>query len=138
MRDANRPGSACSMSISDGIERLLSVKNRGCNTNGTACIAIRPDCSRRPSPSLEEANMKYAHSIVQGLLALLVFLTAASNLPARRVSAQSADATPATSELPVETGYAPVNGLRMYYEIHGDGGVPLVILHGASGTVDMF
>jgi pimeloyl-ACP methyl ester carboxylesterase len=82
--------------------------------------------------------MKYAHSIVQGLLALLVFLTAASNLPARRVSAQSADATATTSELPVETGYAPVNGLRMYYEIHGDGGVPLVIIHGAFGTVDMF
>jgi len=82
--------------------------------------------------------MRYERSIVQGLLALLVFLTAASNLPARRVSAQSTDATPAASELPFETGYAPVNGLRMYYEIHGDGGVPLVIIHGAFGTVDMF
>lgn len=28
------------------------------------------------------------------------------------------------------TGYAPVNGLDMYYEIHG-GGDPLVVLHGA-------
>lgn len=28
------------------------------------------------------------------------------------------------------TGYAPVNGLKMYYEIHGSGG-PLVLLHGA-------
>ena len=46
--------------------------------------------------------------------------------------------TPATSETPVETGYAPVNGLQMYYEIQGSGGVPLVILHGAFGTVDMF
>jgi pimeloyl-ACP methyl ester carboxylesterase len=35
------------------------------------------------------------------------------------------------------TGYAPVNGLQMYYEIHGDGGMPLVLLHGGvvgSGT----
>ena len=28
------------------------------------------------------------------------------------------------------TGYAPVNGLKMYYEIHGTG-EPLVVLHGA-------
>lgn len=30
----------------------------------------------------------------------------------------------------VRTGYAPVNGLQMYYEIHGTG-EPLVLLHGA-------
>ena len=29
-----------------------------------------------------------------------------------------------------ETGYAPVNGLEMYYEVHGEG-TPLVLLHGA-------
>lgn len=29
-----------------------------------------------------------------------------------------------------KTGYAPVNGLEMYYEIHGEG-QPLVLLHGA-------
>jgi len=28
------------------------------------------------------------------------------------------------------SGYAPVNGLRMYYEIHGEG-APLVLIHGA-------
>src|SRR5215831_2608485 len=28
------------------------------------------------------------------------------------------------------TGYAPVNGLKMYYEIHGQG-EPVVLLHGA-------
>lgn len=32
------------------------------------------------------------------------------------------------------TGYAPVNGLRMYYEIHGTGR-PLVLLHGAFMTI---
>ncbi|MGY1688732.1 alpha/beta fold hydrolase [Geodermatophilus sp. SYSU D01105] len=34
-----------------------------------------------------------------------------------------------------ETGYAPVNGLRMYYEVHGDlrdpDDVPVLLLHGA-------
>lgn len=29
-----------------------------------------------------------------------------------------------------ETGYAPVNGLQMYYELHGAGGTPLLLLHG--------
>jgi hypothetical protein len=30
------------------------------------------------------------------------------------------------------TGYAPVNGLKMYYEIHGSSsGEPLVLLHGS-------
>src|SRR5687768_7356865 len=28
------------------------------------------------------------------------------------------------------TGYAPINGLKMYYEIHGSG-EPVVLLHGA-------
>jgi pimeloyl-ACP methyl ester carboxylesterase len=32
-------------------------------------------------------------------------------------------------------GYAEVNGLRMYYEVHGEGR-PLVLLHGAYQTVD--
>lgn len=38
----------------------------------------------------------------------------------------------------VESGHAPVNGLRMYYEIHGRGdGVPLVLLHGGGSTIDV-
>src|SRR4030095_6275508 len=36
----------------------------------------------------------------------------------------------------VKTGYAPVNGLKMYYEVHGTG-KPLVLLHGAFNTINM-
>jgi pimeloyl-ACP methyl ester carboxylesterase len=39
---------------------------------------------------------------------------------------------------PTQTGYAPVNGLRMYYEIHGPADpaqVPLVLLHGGGDTI---
>jgi pimeloyl-ACP methyl ester carboxylesterase len=38
----------------------------------------------------------------------------------------------------MKTGYAPVNGLELYYEIHGTarpGQVPLVLLHGGGDTI---
>jgi pimeloyl-ACP methyl ester carboxylesterase len=38
---------------------------------------------------------------------------------------------------PPVTGYAPVNGLRMYYEIHGSGGTPLLLLHGGLFNIDL-
>jgi pimeloyl-ACP methyl ester carboxylesterase len=34
------------------------------------------------------------------------------------------------------SGYAPVNGLKMYYEIHGEG-KPVVLLHGSYMNIDM-
>ena len=43
------------------------------------------------------------------------------------------DVTDAASE----TGYAPINDLQMYYEIHGSGGVPVVLLHGAYMTTGL-
>ena len=36
-----------------------------------------------------------------------------------------------------ETGYAPVNGLQMYYEAHGSGGTPLLLLHGGLFDIDL-
>jgi pimeloyl-ACP methyl ester carboxylesterase len=41
------------------------------------------------------------------------------------------------SNAPTKTGYAPVTGLNMYYEIHG-AGEPLVLLHGGLGMTGMF
>jgi pimeloyl-ACP methyl ester carboxylesterase len=46
--------------------------------------------------------------------------------------------TSATGEInqDARSGYAPVNGLNMYYEIHGTGtGTPLVLLHGAFSAI---
>lgn len=34
----------------------------------------------------------------------------------------------------IKTGYAPVNGIKMYYEIHGTG-KPLVLIHGGGSTI---
>jgi pimeloyl-ACP methyl ester carboxylesterase len=33
------------------------------------------------------------------------------------------------------SGYAPVNGLKMYYEIYGEGTMPLVLIHGGGSTI---
>ena len=43
--------------------------------------------------------------------------------------------TPSTTAL--KTGYAPVNGLKLYYEINGTG-EPLLLLHGGLGAAEMF
>jgi pimeloyl-ACP methyl ester carboxylesterase len=38
----------------------------------------------------------------------------------------------------VKNGYAPVNGIELYYEIHGRAdGVPLLLLHGGGSTIDV-
>jgi pimeloyl-ACP methyl ester carboxylesterase len=34
----------------------------------------------------------------------------------------------------MKSGYAPVNDIKMYYEIHGDG-TPLVLIHGGGSTI---
>jgi pimeloyl-ACP methyl ester carboxylesterase len=50
--------------------------------------------------------------------------------------------TESAAPVPLRTGYAPVNGLRMYYEIHGpdqeDAAVPVLLLHGAYMTTADF
>ncbi|PJJ80128.1 alpha/beta fold hydrolase [Mucilaginibacter auburnensis] len=34
------------------------------------------------------------------------------------------------------SGHAPVNGISMYYEIHGEGKMPLVLIHGGGSTIE--
>lgn len=37
---------------------------------------------------------------------------------------------------PTASGYAPVNGIKVYYEVYGEG-KPLILLHGAFYTIEM-
>lgn len=51
------------------------------------------------------------------------------------LSVLASTAMSATAQRPT-SGYAPVNGVRMYYEVHGNGsGEPLVLLHGSYMTI---
>jgi pimeloyl-ACP methyl ester carboxylesterase len=52
--------------------------------------------------------------------------------PSQNVEPKGSEMTDADPQ----AGYAPVNGLEMYYEIHG-AGRPLVVLHGAYMTIGM-
>jgi pimeloyl-ACP methyl ester carboxylesterase len=54
--------------------------------------------------------------------------------------AKSTTASPTRDEAEVTKGvggYADVNGIKLYYEIHG-AGQPLVLLHGGLGAIEMF
>jgi len=55
------------------------------------------------------------------------FIVAASALASAQTRATTA----------VKTGFAPVNGLKLYYEIRGRG-EPLILLHGGLGATEMF
>lgn len=58
--------------------------------------------------------------------------------PARGQAAEAALPPPALpSATPVARGFAPVNGLRIYYEVHGPaGGTALVLLHGGDPCIE--
>ena len=43
----------------------------------------------------------------------------------------------ANTQAPVSGNYAPVNGINLYYQVHG-AGQPLVLLHGGVGAAEMF
>ena len=66
-------------------------------------------------------------------------LAAAAALPKAANAATNAQegATMTTPANRPASGYAPVNGVEIYYEIHGSG-APLVLLHGGFGAIEMF
>jgi pimeloyl-ACP methyl ester carboxylesterase len=73
----------------------------------------------------------------------VVMLSASCTLRIEEEAARSAQGTeermnPMNESTLVKSGYAPVNGLQMYYEIHGEaapGQPPLVLLHGAFSAI---
>lgn len=44
-------------------------------------------------------------------------------------------ATTTSDSLTFKNGYSEVNGLKMYYEIHGQG-KPLILIHGGGSTIE--
>src|SRR5262245_12678321 len=64
-------------------------------------------------------------------------MSKSSVLPIAMLLASSGSASTLPSR-PLESGHAPVNGIQMYYEVHGRlDGVPLVLLHGGGSTIEV-
>ena len=59
------------------------------------------------------------HFLTTMLLVVIMFIASTSN---------------AQQMKPSESGYAPVNGIKVYYEVYGEG-TPIVLLHGAFMTI---
>lgn len=70
----------------------------------------------------------------------LALLTVIAALLTTSIAFAQSDPTPEGTEMTViaapQTGYAAINGLELYYEIHGEG-EPLILLHGGLATIDM-
>jgi pimeloyl-ACP methyl ester carboxylesterase len=57
--------------------------------------------------------------------------------PARAQQSDQPNQGAAMLPAPSKSGYAPVNGVEVYYAVYGEG-APLVLLHGGLATIDMF
>lgn len=64
------------------------------------------------------------------ILSLFIIISC-TNSKDKSMPAKSEDKQVTQSSI---SGYAPVNGLKMYYEIHGEG-MPLVLIHGGGSTI---
>ena len=78
----------------------------------------------------------------RALIIGLALLTAASAVsvgaqsqPTSRSRSMTEAHTMMQTSKPIHAGYAKVNGLRMYYELHGTEGFPLVLVHGGGSTI---
>ncbi|GEP98486.1 alpha/beta fold hydrolase [Chitinophaga cymbidii] len=72
--------------------------------------------------------------IITGFAAAMMITAAISCQPRQKepqkVPAETGETTVGQSAKPAESGYADVNGLKMYYEVYGEG-KPIVLLHGS-------
>jgi pimeloyl-ACP methyl ester carboxylesterase len=75
-----------------------------------------------PSKQLNHIFMKSVYHIHKQLLIIALLFLTAFNVKGQPVK-------------PAESGYAPVNGIKVYYEVYGKG-KPLLLLHGAFMTIE--
>lgn len=75
--------------------------------------------------------------IFSSLLSAIIILATACQPKEEQNNAMTANDTTTNKKIkPGDTGYAEVNGLKMYYEVYGSG-KPLVLLHGSFMNIPM-
>lgn len=68
-------------------------------------------------------NLLKTNSPLKSILLIVIIMLTASRSNGQQIK-------------PSNSGYAPVNGIKIYYEVYGEGR-PIVLLHGAFYTIDM-
>jgi len=68
-------------------------------------------------------NLLKTNNLLKSILQIVIIMLAVSRSNGQQIK-------------PSNSGYAPVNGIKVYYEVYGEGR-PLVLLHGAFYTIDM-
>jgi pimeloyl-ACP methyl ester carboxylesterase len=73
------------------------------------------------------------------LIVLAITAAAAAAAPSSHAQGGSStvQAAPAARPVPARSGHVEANGVRYYYEVHGQG-EPLLLLHGGLGSIEMF
>jgi pimeloyl-ACP methyl ester carboxylesterase len=68
------------------------------------------------------------------ILPFLLLISCGNNNKSRKENRVKAETTKKNSI--IKSGYSDVNGLKMYYEIHGNKGDILVLIHGGGSTIE--
>src|SRR6187402_278044 len=74
------------------------------------------------------------NTIIYPVFALLI-LSSFKNINQSEKSRHPINSNAANTLVPQKKGYSNVNGIKMYYEIYGQG-KPLVLLHGGGSTIE--
>jgi pimeloyl-ACP methyl ester carboxylesterase len=80
------------------------------------------------------------HTVIHAIFLLMIITAALSCQPQQKEIQPAVTASKDTADgkalKPSESGYADVDGLKMYYEVYGEG-KPIVLLHGSYMTIPM-
>ena len=81
-------------------------------------------------------QVRHSTNLRRYVVALAAIFLIASQLSSAQEHSGKAPTVKVAAAMPPKVGYAPVRGLKLYYEVHGDGR-PLVLLHGSFMTIDL-
>jgi pimeloyl-ACP methyl ester carboxylesterase len=86
--------------------------------------------------TLERLNQHIITSLSVAIVVMVVAACQPQTKDGRNASMKPKESVASQSIKPAESGYADVNGLKMYYEVYGEG-KPIVLLHGSYMSIPL-